>query len=231
MDMSLKAALEAILYVSDDPVAIDQLVAAFPEAGKEAIAAALDQLAQEYDAPGRGITLRFVAGGWRLSTRLECHETVRQFLKSRPGFKLSMAALETLAIVAYKQPVTIPEIMSIRGVKSAGAVKTLLEKRLIAPRGRRKVVGSPMQYGTSKEFLLHFGLTSIRDLPAMDEIEELTGDGAAGRPSANTLFDSKAKGIQSFQAAPANPEDDPQDEPPADPLPPEPTPSHPMETI
>ena len=231
MDMSLKAALEAILYVSEDPVAIDQLVAAFPDAGKEAIVAALDQLSQEYDGPGRGITMRFIAGGWRLSTRLECHEAVRQFLKSRPGFKLSMAALETLAIVAYKQPVTVPEIMSIRGVKSSGAVKTLLEKRLIAPRGRRKVVGSPMQYGTSKDFLLHFGLTSIRDLPAMDEIEELTGDGAAGRPSANSLFDSKAKGIQVFQESTAIPADDPLDELPAASGPTEPDPLPPADNI
>ncbi len=216
MDTPLKAALEAILYVSEDPVTIEQLLAAFPAAGKEALVATMEQLSQEYETPGRGVVMRFVAGGWRLSTRLECHEAVRQFLKSRPGFKLSMAALETLAIVAYKQPVTVPEIMSIRGVKSAGAVKTLLEKRLIAPRGRRKVVGSPMQYGTSKEFLLHFGLASIRDLPAMDEIEEVIGEGAADRPSANTLFDSKAKGIQVFQESPATAEDAPPGEQPAE---------------
>lgn len=193
-DSNLKATLEAILYVSEEPVSTDQLAEAFPETPREALQAALDELAGDFGKADRGVTLRLVAGGWRLSTRLEYHEPVRRFLKSRPGFKLSMAALETLAIIAYKQPATVPEIMAIRGVKSPGAVKTLLEKKLIAPRGRRKVVGSPMQYGTSKEFLLHFGLASLKDLPTFEEFEEIFGD-KADQMKQKSLFDAKLEGI------------------------------------
>lgn len=199
-EMELKGALEAILYVAEDPVPLDQLREAFPEIAPAMLQETLDRLEAEYSAAGRGILLRLVAGGYRLSTRVDYHEHVRRFLKAKPGVKLSMAALETLAIIAYKQPVTVPEIMQIRGVKSAGAIKTLLEKKLIAARGRKKVVGSPMTYGTSKDFLVHFGLSSLRDLPTLEEFEEIFGD-KADRAKQKDLFERKLAGVASSAGA------------------------------
>jgi segregation and condensation protein B len=186
-DQQLKAAIEAILYVADEPVTLEQLRSAFPEAPPGSMEASLEGLLAGYNADGRGVALRFVAGGYKLSTRVECHEYVSRFLLEKPGFKLSMAALETLAIIAYRQPVTVPEVLQIRGVKSTQAVKTLLEKKLIVPRGRRKALGAPMQYGTSREFLVHFGLGSLEELPTLDEFEEIFGE-RAGAVRQKSLF-------------------------------------------
>jgi len=186
-DQQLKAAIEAILYVADEPVTLEQLRSAFPEAPPGSMEKALEELLAGYNADGRGVALRFVAGGYKISTRVECHEYVSRFLLEKPGFKLSMAALETLAIIAYRQPITVPEILQIRGVKSTQAVKTLLEKKLIVPRGRRKALGAPMQYGTSREFLVHFGLGSLDELPTLDEFEEIFGE-KAGTGKQKSLF-------------------------------------------
>lgn len=194
----LKAAIEAILYVAEEPVTPDQLRATFTGRTDEEIETALADLLAEYEAPERGIILRQVGGGYRLSTRVDYHDSVRNFLKTKPGYRLSMAALETLAIIAYKQPVTVPEILEIRGVKSSGAIRTLLEKRLITPRGRKKALGAPMQYGTSKEFLIHFGLSSLKDLPSVEEFEEIFGD-KAERTHQKNLFDTKYNGIAALQ--------------------------------
>ncbi|MBN2430987.1 MAG: SMC-Scp complex subunit ScpB [Acidobacteria bacterium] len=194
----LKAAIEAILYVADEPVTLDKLREAFPEAETEILTAVLDDLQQDYKSESRGLTLRRLAGGYQLFTRLEYHEHVQKFLRTRPGFRLSMAALETLAIIAYKQPVTIPEILEIRQVKSPAAIKTLVEKKMIVPRGRKKALGAPIQYGTSKEFLVQFGLDSLKDLPSLEEFEDLFGD-KADTIRQKSLFDLKMRGIEPLQ--------------------------------
>src|SRR5207244_2641908 len=122
-----------------------------------------------------GRQMREVAGGWQFATRPEHHEHVRAFLKSRPSAKLSLASLETLAVIAYKQPITIPEILDIRGVQSPSSIKTLLDKRLIVARGRKETVGRPMMYGTSKEFLIQFGLKDLSELPSIEDFHDLAG--------------------------------------------------------
>ena len=204
-DQQLKAAIEAILYVADEPVTLEQLRSSFPEALPGALEKSLEGLLADYAADGRGVALRFVANGYKLSTRVECHEYVSRFLLEKPGFKLSMAALETLAIVAYRQPITVPEILQIRGVKSTGAVKTLLEKKLIVPRGRRKALGAPMQYGTSREFLVHFGLGSLEELPTLDEFEEIFGE-KAGAGKQKSLFPPPIPGEATEGEAAVEPE-------------------------
>ena len=120
-----------------------------------------------------GLQIREIAGGWQISTRTEFHEEVRKFLKTRPSAKLSLASLETLSVIAYKQPVTVPEILEIRGVQSASAIKTLLDKRLIVAKGRKETVGRPMQYGTSNDFLIQFGLKDLSELPTIEDFEDL----------------------------------------------------------
>jgi segregation and condensation protein B len=202
----VKAAIEAILYVADETVTVEQLTGAFPDWDLGQIEVAMTDLMAAGRAEDRGVALREIAGGYRLFTKVEHHEAVRQFIRNRPGFKLSMAALETLAIIAYRQPVTAPEILHIRGVKSPGAIKTLLEKKLIVPRGRKKIVGVPMQYGTSKEFLVHFGLDSLRDLPSLEEFEEIFGE-KADKFRQKSLFEMKTEGIAAGPDHELQPED------------------------
>lgn len=170
----LVAAVEAIIFVSDEPVTT-KLLADVLDENKQAIEAAVEQLLSEYEGRDGGLQLREVAGGWQITTKTEYHEDVRNFLKTRPSAKLSLAALETLAVIAYKQPVTVPEILEIRGVQSASAIHTLLEKRLIVTKGHKETVGKPMLYGTSKEFLLQFGLKDLSDLPSIEDFEDLAG--------------------------------------------------------
>src|SRR5262249_4835112 len=134
----------------------------------------LEQLIGIYDGPDHGIEIREVAGGYRMSTKPEHHDVVRAFSKSlKPPVRLSLQALETLAVIAYKQPVTVPEISEIRGVDAAGVIGTLLERKLITTAGRKAVVGRPMLYKTSKEFLLRFGLRDLNELPSLEEFEKL----------------------------------------------------------
>src|SRR5688572_522134 len=168
----LIAAVEAIIFVADEPVTV-RLLADILDEDKQAIEAAVEQLVSEYESRDGGLQLREVAGGWQIATKTQYHEEVRNFLKTRPSAKLSLASLETLAVIAYKQPVTVPEILEIRGVQSASAIKTLLEKRLIVTKGHKETVGRPMQYGTSKEFLIHFGLKDLSDLPSIEDFEDL----------------------------------------------------------
>jgi segregation and condensation protein B len=139
------------------------------------IETALAELANEFNSRNGGLQLREVAGGWQFATRPEYHEHVRAYLKSRPSAKLSIASLETLAVIAYKQPVTVPEILEIRGVQSPSSIKTLLDKKLIVAKGRKETVGRPMMYGTSKEFLLQFGLKDLGELPSMEDFQDLSG--------------------------------------------------------
>ena len=144
-------------------------------AHRQAVEEAVAELVEEYDARASGLQLREIAGGWQIATRPEHHENVRAYLKSKPSAKLSLASLETLAVIAYKQPVTVPEILEIRGVQSPSAIKTLLDKRLIVAKGRKETVGRPMMYGTSKEFLIQFGLKDLSELPSVEDFQDLAG--------------------------------------------------------
>ncbi len=169
----LVAICEALLFVSDEPVPAKILAEVLDE-DREMIEAAVEQLIEEYESREGGLQIRPIAGGWQISTKTEFHEEVRQFLKTRPNAKLSLAALETLAVIAYRQPATVPEILEIRGVQSASSIKTLLDKKLIVAKGRKETVGRPMQYGTSKEFLIQFGLKDLSELPSIEDFEDLT---------------------------------------------------------
>ncbi len=169
----LRGALEAIIYAADDPATLEQLADAVG-VGKTEVRAALDELIATYAPDERGIEIREVAGGYRFYTKPQHHEAVRKFIKGlRPPLRLTMPALETLAVVSYKQPVTLPEIQEIRGVNCTGVVKTLLEKRLITAAGRKPMIGRPILYRTSKEFLVRFGLSGIDELPSLKEFEQL----------------------------------------------------------
>ena len=170
----IMAIAEAIIFVSDEPIT-SKALAEIVDEHKDTIQAAVEELQKEYEERGGGLQIREIAGGWQIATRTEYHEEVRRFLKTRPSAKLSLAALETLAVIAYKQPVTVPEILEIRGVQSASAIKTLLEKRLIVTNGHQETVGRPMQYGTSKDFLIQFGLKDLSDLPSIEDFEDLAG--------------------------------------------------------
>jgi segregation and condensation protein B len=166
------AIVEALIFVADEPLT-EKVLAEVLEEDRESIGAAVEELKKEYEQRDSGLQLREIAGGWQISTRTEFHEEVRKFLKTRPSAKLSLASLETLAVIAYKQPVTVPEILEIRGVQSASAIKTLLDKRLIVAKGRKETVGRPMQYGTSKDFLIQFGLKDLSELPSIEDFEDL----------------------------------------------------------
>src|SRR6266705_503015 len=171
-----KAALEAIIYAADEPATIEQLAKALGEE-KLAVQASLDQLVASYASEERGIEIRAVAGGYKLYTKPQQHDVVRRFIKSlRPPLRLSMPALETLAVIAYKQPVTSPEISEIRGVNTSGVISTLLDKHLITTAGRKEVIGRPILYKTSKEFLMRFGLSDLEELPSLKEFEALGSD-------------------------------------------------------
>lgn len=168
------AIIEALIFVSEEPLSA-KVVADVLREDRAVVEAALAELAKEFNARNGGLQLREVAGGWQFATRPEYHEHVRKYLKSRPSAKLSIASLETLAVIAYKQPVTVPEILEIRGVQSPSSIKTLLDKKLIVAKGRKETVGRPMMYGTSKEFLLQFGLKDLGELPSMEDFQDLAG--------------------------------------------------------
>jgi segregation and condensation protein B len=152
----------------------------------------LDEIMAGYEGDERGIEIREIAGGYRMATKPEYHDAVRQFIKSlKPAMKLSLPALETLAVIAYKQPVTAPEVNEIRGVESVGVLGSLLSRKLIATAGRKQVIGRPILYKTTKEFLLRFGLKDVSELPSMEEFEKM---------AANELDDS----IEENAGAPAD---------------------------
>jgi segregation and condensation protein B len=186
--MSWKAQLEAIIYAAETPVTLEQMVQLVKEsvvaAGtvddadvKSRVRSNLEELVGEYGGPDRGIEIRQVAGGYRMSTKPEQHEMVRSFAKSlKPPIRLSLPALETLAVIAYKQPATVPEISEIRGVDSGGVIATLLDRKLITTAGRKQVIGRPILYKTTKEFLMRFGLKDVNELPSMEEFEKLVAE-------------------------------------------------------
>lgn len=169
----LKPVIEALMFVADEPLPFKQLCKILGDVPEADVQAALEELVADYEARNSGLDIREIAGGWRISTRPQHHEFIRKYLKSRPSARLSLPALETLAVIAYKQPITIPEILEIRGVSSSSAIKTLLEKRLIVTKGRKDTVGKPMLYGTSKEFLIQFGLKDLNELPSFEDFEDL----------------------------------------------------------
>src|SRR3954462_13102864 len=174
----MEAALEAILFVSSEPVPRTKLLELFDEEEREQAAEALEAVLARFSTEERrGVLVEDVAGGVRLATRPEMVGWLRHFFDVSGGNKLSMAALETLAIIAYRQPITGPEIQELRSVSPAGVLKTLLERRMVRIVGRKEVVGKPFLYGTTREFLVHFGLNSLKDLPPLEELEESFGSG------------------------------------------------------
>ena len=191
--MSLRPQLEAIIYAAETPISLDQILSLVKESlaaetpgidaaeMKSRIRATLEELIADYSGANRGIEIRQVAGGYRMSTKPEQHDVVRAFARSlKPPFRLSLPALETLAVIAYKQPVTVPEISEIRGVDSGGVIATLLERKLVTTAGRKAVIGRPILYKTSREFLLRFGLKDVNELPSMEEFEKLVAEAFQG---------------------------------------------------
>ncbi len=183
--MSLKAKVEAIIYAVEMPITLDQIVTLVKDSEESAngtelrsqVMLAIGELKAEYALDAHGIEIREVAGGYRMSTKPEQHVLVRSFAKSlKPPIRLSLPALETLAVIAYKQPVTVPEISEIRGVDSSGVIATLLDRKLITTSGRKDVIGRPILYKTTKEFLLRFGLKDVNELPSMEEFEKLVAE-------------------------------------------------------
>ena len=186
--MSLKAQLEAIIYAAETPITLEQMTrlvketviaegAADEAEMKSRVRSSLEELVGQFGSPDHGIEIRQVAGGYRMSTKPEQHEVVRAFAKSlKPPIRLSLPALETLAVIAYKQPVTVPEINDIRGVDSGGVIGTLLDRKLITTAGRKQVIGRPILYKTTKEFLMRFWLKDVNELPSMEEFEKLVAE-------------------------------------------------------
>jgi segregation and condensation protein B len=185
--LALKPVIEAAVYITDEPLTVEQIATAV-EQPVAVVKEILSQLVTEYARPERGLSIRELAGGYKMSTKPEHHESIRRFVnKLQPPLKLSLAALETLAVVAYKQPITAPEILEIRGVQGAGVLKTLLDRKLIAAAGRKDVLGKPILYKTTREFLTQFGLNSLAELPTLKEFEELGrfafNEGEDGNPA------------------------------------------------
>jgi segregation and condensation protein B len=203
--MSLKAQLEAIIYAAETPITLEQMVELVKESvtaagaadeaeAKSRVRSRLEELVAEYGGPDHGIEIRQVAGGYRMSTKPEQHEVVRAFAKSlKPPIRLSLPALETLAVIAYKQPVTVPEISDIRGVDSGGVISTLLDRKLITTAGRKQVIGRPILYKTTKEFLMRFGLKDVSELPSMEEFEKLVAESFQSEliPAENAAAETK----------------------------------------
>lgn len=212
----LKAVIEAAIYITDEPLTPEQIATAV-EQPLDRVKEILNQLSAEYAAPDRGLSVRELAGGYKMSTKPEHHEAIRRFVKRlQPQLKLSLAALETLAVIAYKQPITAPEIMEIRGVQGAGVLKTLLDRKLIATAGRKNVIGKPIMYKTTREFLIQFGLSSLAELPTLKEFEELgrlaLGDGdelAPGAPAREPKTEERAEDAVRETGAPP-PEESPE---------------------
>jgi len=172
----IRAVLEALIFASPQPLTLRQIDQVLEGVPKPAWTAALDQIREDYAREGRGLQLVEVAGGYQITTRPEYNDWVRELLDPKIPTRLSVQALETLAVIAYKQPTTLPEVIALRGVKSGGVIKTLLEKRLIRITGRKEVVGRPMLYGTTKQFLLHFGLKDLSELPEIEEFADVLGE-------------------------------------------------------
>jgi segregation and condensation protein B len=203
----LRAVVEAVIYVTDEPLSADQIATALQQPAAR-VGMVLEELAAEYNQPGRGLTIREVAGGYKMSTKPEHHEAIRAFVKNlKPPLKLSLAALETLALIAYKQPITAPEVMEVRGVQGAGVLKTLIDRKLIATAGRKTVLGKPILYRTTKDFLVQFGLKDLSELPTLKEFEELgrlsMGDEEMATETAQAPVTGSSDEVAAEQAEPS----------------------------
>jgi segregation and condensation protein B len=200
---TLRAVIEAAIYITEEPLTAEQIAAAL-EQPVDLVKTLLQELVADYASPARGLSIREIAGGYKMSTKPEHHELIRRFVnKLQPPLKLSQAALETLAVIAYKQPITGPEILEIRGVQGAGVVKTLLDRKLIAAAGRKDILGKPILYKTTREFLVQFGLNSLAELPTLKEFEELGRFALSenDEPAAETTLDVAAVAEESGAAA------------------------------
>jgi len=220
--MSLKAQLEAIIYAAETPITLEQVIALVKDAVvaegaagddeiKSRVRAGVEELVGEYGGRDHGIEIRQVAGGYRMSTKPEQHEVVRAFAKSlKPPIRLSLPALETLAVIAYKQPVTVPEINEIRGVDSGGVIGTLLDRKLITTAGRKQVIGRPILYKTTKEFLMRFGLKDVNELPSMEEFEKLVAESFQSEllPTESAVTETTVAQPAESEAPPAEPVDE-----------------------
>ena len=193
----LVAAVEAVLFAAGEPVPPREIAAALGTVEEGEVTDALERLRQRLDVGGGGLRVEQVAGGVRLATRPEVGPWVRQFFRQRHRTRLSASALETLAIVAYRQPVTAPEIQAIRGLDPSHQLRSLLDKRMIRILGRKKVVGNPLLYGTTKQFLMHFGLDRLQDLPSLEEM----GLGGASETAQGALFAPSPAGEDDPEAA------------------------------
>jgi segregation and condensation protein B len=181
--MELKPVLDALLFAAEAPVPAS-LLAEAAESDLEQVTETLLALVADYDAGGRGVRLAEIAGGWQFLTREEYASYLGRFLRGKKKMRLSRPALETLAIIAYKQPVTKAEVDAIRGVDSSGVLNTLLERELVTIRGRSKVVGRPLLYGTTGEFLSYFGLNDLNELPRVEELKAIVGEKEPENPEA-----------------------------------------------
>jgi segregation and condensation protein B len=191
-EQRLKAIIEAVVYVTEEPLSVQQIAGALGQP-PEKVERLLAELITDYNRPDRGLSIRELAGGYKMATKPEHHEALRAFVKKlTPPLKLSIAALETLAVIAYKQPITAPEIMEIRGVHGAGVLKTLLDRKLITAAGRKAVVGRPVLYKTTKDFLVQFGLNDLNELPTLKEFEDLARLALTGSEDHATLAGSQA---------------------------------------
>jgi len=209
----VRAVLEALIFASPQPITPKEIARVLQGVPREDWQEQLEGLRADYARDDRGLQVVEIAGGWQITTRPEYNDWVRELLDPRTPTRLSIQALETLAVIAYKQPVTLPEIIELRGVKSGGVVKTLLEKRLIRITGRKEVVGRPMLYGTTKQFLLHFGLRDLDELPKIEEFAEVLGEevDVAGLkraiesplPAPGGLSDPDGEQIPLFETPPA----------------------------
>ncbi len=188
-----RALLEAVIYVADQPLT-PALISEGLGWPVDTVKGDLGKLVEQYQNAERGVEVRVVAGGYKMFTKAEHHEAVRGFVQTlRPKFKLSLPALETLSVIAYKQPVTIPEVQAVRGVNVSGVIHTLLNRKLINTAGRKKVIGRPMMYKTTKEFLVQFGLSDLSELPNLKELEELSrGALGEGEEQADSADDKAA---------------------------------------
>ena len=211
-DAQLRAVVEAVIYVTDEPLSADQIATALQQPAAR-IGEVLAELTAEYNKPEHGLTIREVAGGYKMSTKPEHHEAIRSFVKNlKPPLKLSLAALETLALIAYKQPITAPEVMEVRGVQGAGVIKTLIDRKLIATAGRKTVLGKPILYKTTKEFLVQFGLKDLSELPTLKEFEEIRrmafadGDAPTEVPVEATEAEAVAPEVPAVDAEISTPE-------------------------
>ncbi len=227
-DETLKALIEAIVYVSPDPVSAEKIARALeglesaggPEEAENCgqshrarIQALLDDLVEEFERQEHGIHIRQVAGGYKFSSKPEHHEVLRSFVKSlKPPIRLSKPALETLSVIAYRQPVTLPEIDEIRGVDCGGVIHTLLEKKLVVTSGRKNVVGRPILYKTSRDFLVHFGLKDLSELPNLREFEELARQALGGDAGGASSEDAAVSLVQDGLRAPESPAQPPKDD-------------------